>query len=96
MLQFIYKSDDLVETDLTRFDQATLIMMLIAIEASNPGTLAHVVRAAALASDGWRTTSTASDPERSRKSQRELHSWLDDFQSALEEQEQKGEEHDKE
>lgn len=90
MSNFVYKGNDLATTDFQQFDSSTLIMGLIAIESAVPGTLANILRQAALANDGWRLTSNVSDPIRSIQAQNDLFDWLAKFQRALHEQTQEG------
>lgn len=86
MSRFVYAQDDLVEVDYRKYDSSTLIMALIAIESAEPGTLANILRQAALVNGGWIMKSNVSNRERSIKDQKDLFEWLDKFQTALNEQ----------
>lgn len=55
------------------------IAALLAIEESNPGSLAGILRLSALLAEDWQVRSTSSNPAESLAAQQRLLDWIDRF-----------------
>lgn len=89
--QFRYLSDDYIPIDDREVSPSALIALLLAVENEHPGTLAWLVRIAALIDDNFVMNCRSQSPERSIDAQRRTLGWLHEFDSAIAESHVKGE-----